>query len=58
MATATVLKPTKAQANYRKAVTPRTCGNCHYMNGNGTCARLRDEPRVDRNHVCNLWKKQ
>jgi hypothetical protein len=49
--------PTKQQANYRKTANTRSCGNCEYMNPNGTCDRLKDHPRVDRNHVCNLWRK-
>lgn len=49
------MKKTKAATNYRPA-TSKNCGQCTYMNDDGSCDKVKGI--VDRRHVCDLFKKK
>lgn len=50
------MKKFKDQADYRRFDTSKeTCGNCKYMNPDGTCQRV--VGKVDKKHVCDLWER-
>lgn len=49
-------KVTKAVARYRKATTTNRCGNCRYMNDDGTCDKV--VGIVKPTMVCSLYARE